>query len=159
MLVEPRILQVDAQQAAVIGIVVPRAGIHKVMAPGVAELMTAIAAQGIAPAGPIFSHHRTMDPNFFNFEIGVPVQTPVAPVGRVQMGQLPAATIARTIYRGGYEGLGPAWAEFEVWIKAAGRFPAASLWECYVSGPESGPDPSQWQTELNRPLYDLASAP
>jgi len=26
------------------------------------------------------------------------------------------------------------------------------LWEVYVAGPESGPDPATWRTELNRPL-------
>ncbi len=26
------------------------------------------------------------------------------------------------------------------------------LWECYAAGPESGPDPAKWRTELNRPL-------
>jgi hypothetical protein len=29
---------------------------------------------------------------------------------------------------------------------------AEDLWECYVSGPESGGDPSTWQTELNHML-------
>jgi hypothetical protein len=27
-----------------------------------------------------------------------------------------------------------------------------SLWECYLSGPESSLDPDKWLTELNRPL-------
>ena len=26
------------------------------------------------------------------------------------------------------------------------------LWECYLAGPESGPDPACWRTQLNRPL-------
>jgi hypothetical protein len=37
----------------------------------------------------------------------------VTPVGRVKAGQLPATTIARTIYHGDYDGLGAAWGEFE----------------------------------------------
>jgi effector-binding domain-containing protein len=88
----------------------------------------------------------------FDFEIGVPVKTPVSPVGRVQAGQLPAATVARTVYQGPYEGLGSAWEEFVAWIAAEGHTPAADLWECYVAGPESNPDPATWRTELNRPL-------
>ena len=67
-------------------------------------------------------------------------------------GQLPAATIARTVYHGPYEGLGAAWGEFGTWIKAEGLAPRADLWECYVAGPESSPDPSKWRTELHRPL-------
>jgi len=26
------------------------------------------------------------------------------------------------------------------------------LWERYLTGPESNPDPATWRTELNRPL-------
>jgi effector-binding domain-containing protein len=93
-----------------------------------------------------------MDPKIFDFEIGVPVAQPVTAAGRVQPGELPATTVARTVYRGPYQGLGDAWGEFGAWIAANGHTPAADLWECYVSGPESSPNPADWRTELNRPL-------
>jgi effector-binding domain-containing protein len=131
---------------------VPRAEIQRVMGPAIAEVMGAATAQGIGPAGPVFSHHFKMDPDVFDFEVGVPVNGPVSETGRVKASQLPAATVGRTSYRGPYEGLGAAWGEFCEWIAAEGREPAANLWECYVQGPESGPDPAAWQTELNRPL-------
>jgi effector-binding domain-containing protein len=70
----------------------------------------------------------------------------------VKPGQLPATTVARTVYHGDYEGLGAAWGEFGAWIKANGYTPAPNLWECYVAGPESNPDPATWRTELIRPL-------
>ena len=87
-----------------------------------------------------------------SFEVGSPLPAPVTHAGRVKPGELPAATVARTTYRGGYEGLGPAWGEFGEWIAANGHKPAESLWECYVAGPESSPNPANWRTELNRPL-------
>jgi effector-binding domain-containing protein len=122
------------------------------MGPGISEVMAAVAAQGIAPTGPWFTHHLRMDPAIFDFEICVPVSTPVAPVGRVKPGQLPAARVARTIYRGPYEGLGAAWGEFDAWIASQGLTPGPDLWEVYAVGPESSPDPADWRTELNRPL-------
>jgi effector-binding domain-containing protein len=70
----------------------------------------------------------------------------------VEAGQVPATRIARTVYTGPYQGLGQAWGEFERWIKAEGHTSAPDLWEWYVTGPESSPDPSAWRTELNRPL-------
>ncbi len=152
MLDQPQIVQTAAQRTAVIRLTIPRSEIQRVMGPGINEVMTAIAAQGIAPAGPVFSHHLRMDPDTFDFEIGVPVAAPIAAAGRVEAGQLPAATVARTSYRGPYEGLGAAWGEFIAWIAAEGHEPAPDLWECYVTGPESNPDPATWQTELNRPL-------
>jgi effector-binding domain-containing protein len=93
-----------------------------------------------------------MDPDIWDFEVGVPVSRPVSPAGRVEPGELPAATVARTVYHGSYEGLGAAWGEFFEWITARGHTPAADFWECYLAGPESGPDPAAWRTELNKPL-------
>jgi effector-binding domain-containing protein len=93
-----------------------------------------------------------MDPDTFDFEIGVPVTAPVTAAGRVQPGQLLATRVARTVFHGEYEGLGAAWGEFDAWIAAEGHTPGADLWECYVAGPESNPDPATWRTELNRPL-------
>jgi len=152
MLDKPRIEQTDVQLTAVIRLTIPRAEIQSVMGPALAEVMAAIGAQGIAPAGPVFSHHLRMDPDTFDFEVGVPVMAPVSTTGRVKASQLPAATVAQTVYHGPYEGLGSAWAEFVEWIVAEGHKPAPDLWECYVTGPESNPDPATWRTELNRPL-------
>lgn len=152
MLDKPQIVRTDAQLTAIIRLTIPRVEIRNVMGPGIAELMAAVAAQGIAPGGPVFSHHLRMDPDTFDFEIGVPVTAAVSPAGRVTASQLPAATVARTVYHGPYEGLGPAWAEFAAWIAAEGHTPAPDLWESYVAGPESNPDPATWRTELNRPL-------
>jgi effector-binding domain-containing protein len=93
-----------------------------------------------------------MDPEVFDFAAGVPVAKPVSSSGRVQPGQLPAARVARTIYHGPYEGLGAAWGEFNAWLAANGHAPEPDLWESYVAGPESSPNPAAWRTELNRPL-------
>lgn len=150
----PVIVQTRAQAVAVIHLTVPRAQIAKVMGPARAEVNAALAAQNIAPVGAWFSHHLRMDPAVFDFEIGVPVDAPLRACGRVFMGELPAARVARTVYRGPYEGLGAAWGEFMAWIARNGHRHAPDLWECYASGSESGADTAQWRTELNRPLLD-----
>ena len=46
------------------------------------------------------------------------------------------------VYHGDYEGLGPAWSEFDAWITAEGHTPGPGLWESYVADPESDLDPS-----------------
>ncbi len=152
MIDTPQVTQSTARHTAVIRFTIPRAEIQAVMGPGHAELMAAVAAQGVALTGPWFSHHLRMDPEIFDFEIGVPVATPISGAGRVEPGELPATTVARTVYHGGYEGLGDGWGELMAWIDAEGLTPADDLWECYVTGPESGPDPATWSTELVRPL-------
>ncbi len=152
MIDEPQIVQTAAQPAAVLHLTVPREEIRKVMGPGRGELMEALAAQGITPAGPWFSHHLRMDPRVFDFEIGVPVAAPFAAAGRVEPGQLPAVTAARTVYHGAYEGLGEAWAALDAWVAASGRTRRPDLWETYVVGPTATADPAAWRTELTRPL-------
>jgi effector-binding domain-containing protein len=152
MLSKPGIVETAEQLTAVIRLTIPRAEIRNVMGPGLGELRGAVAAQGIAPTGPWFTHHLKMDPATFDFEIGLPVAAPVAAAGRVRPGRLPAARVARAVYHGPYEGLGAAWGELGAWITAAGHTPAADLWEVYVAGPESSSDPANWRTELNRPL-------
>ncbi|MEJ7811746.1 MAG: GyrI-like domain-containing protein [Gemmatimonadaceae bacterium] len=152
MIEPPQITQTAGQLAAVIRLTIPRAEIRNVMGPGIGELMATVAAQGIGPAGPWFSHHLGMHPETFDFEIGVPVTAPVTASGRVTAGALPAATVARTVYHGGYEGLGAAWGDLDRWVSAQGHTVGPDLWESYVAGPESSSDPTTWRTELNRPL-------
>ena len=152
MLDEPRIVRTDPKLTAVIRLTIPRERIREVMGPAIGEVMATVAAQNIAPGGPVFSHHFKLDPDTFDFEVGVPVVSPVSASGRVKPGELREATVARTVYHGPYEGLGGAWGEFEAWLREHGHAPAEDLWECYVAGPESSSNPAEWRTELNRPL-------
>lgn len=152
MIDEPELIQTTEQMTAVIHLTVPRAQIGPFMDAAMRELGAALQAQGIAPAGPCFSYHFRRPSDTFDFEVGFPVATTITVTGRVKPGRLPAAQVVRTVYRGGYEGLGAGWGEFLAWIDARGLRTLDSLWECYVAGPESGPDPATWRTELNRPL-------
>ena len=38
------------------------------------------------------------------------------------------------------------------WIAGQGLATTGELWECYITGPEIGSDPSAWRTELYLPL-------
>ncbi len=152
MLETPQLAQTTEQLAAVIRLTIPREQIKQLMHPAIEEILATLAGQGIAPAGPLFTLHFRIDPAVFDLEVGVPVTQEVKASGRVKPGRLPAAKVIRAVYRGPYEGLAAAWGELMEWIKSNGHTPAAGAWESYVSGPESGPDPTQWRTELNRPV-------
>jgi len=84
----------------------------------------------------------------------MPVDKPVAAAGRVKPGKLGARRVARTVYHGGYEGLGQAWGELQDWIRSQGLKMAPDLWEVYTVGPEASADPTAWRTELSQPLLD-----
>jgi effector-binding domain-containing protein len=152
MIETPQIVHAPAQQVAILHIATPRAGMQQVMGPGIAEVMTAVREQGIGPTGPWFAHHLKMSPGAFDFDICVPVSSPVMAVGRVKPGQRPAIKVARTVYHGPYEGLGQAWAEFAQWMKDSGCKVTPDLYEAYLVGPEAGPDSANWRTELSQPV-------
>jgi effector-binding domain-containing protein len=154
MIESPQIIQTSDQLAAIIPITVPREQIMEVMMPGLNEIMAAVKAQGIGPAGVWFTHHLRIEPEIFDFEICVPVTAPVKPVGRVIPGVWPGMKVIRTVYHGSYEGMGDAWGEFESWIEAQDLKGTQDLWERYLVGPEVGPDGSLYRTELNRPLAE-----
>jgi effector-binding domain-containing protein len=153
--IEPlRILQTTSQLTASIPLRVLREEIRHVMGPGLAELKTAVAAQKVAVTGPWFTHHFRNPGEVFDFEICLPVATPVAPADRVKPGQWSAMKIVQTTYHGGYEGLGSAWGEFIGVIKAGGHKTAEGLYESYAIGPETSPDPATWRTVLSKELLE-----
>jgi effector-binding domain-containing protein len=154
MIDTPQIIQTEELLTAVIHLTVPRADISNVMGPAIAEIISTIATQGASINGPCFSYHRKRPSDIFDFEVGFPVNQPITADGRVKMSKLPAVKVIRTIYQGGYEGLGAAWGEFCKWIADEGLDAQESLWECYLTDPGSNPDSETWRTELNRPLTE-----
>lgn len=158
MIETPRINRTTPQLAAIVHLTIPRSQIRSVMGPGIGEVMAAVQEQGLSPTGPWFTHHLKMDPATFDFEICVPISAPVAAAGRVVCGEMPAVRVARAIYQGPYEGLGAAWGEFKDWLDANGHAAGPDLYECYLVGPESNPNPAEWRTELSQPLIGQVAA-
>lgn len=154
MIESPQIIQTEPRHYAYVHLTVPREEIRTVMGPGIREVFAAVAAQGITPPGPWFTHHLRRPNEFFDFEISVPVATEIAAAGRVKPGVWPSMRVAQTVYHGDYEGLPRAWGEFEEWIAIQELKGAEDLWERYVVNPDSAKNPADWRTELNRPLMD-----
>jgi effector-binding domain-containing protein len=154
MIEAPTIVHAPAQLAAIVHIETPRSKMQQVMGPGIGEVMAAVKAQGVGPTGPWFAHHLKMTPDAFDFDICVPVSSAVTAVGRVKPWERPALTMVRTVYHGPYEGLGAAWHELGTWTQTQGHTTAGDLYECYLVGPESSSDATQWRTELSRVVLD-----
>ncbi|MFO0590429.1 MAG: GyrI-like domain-containing protein [Polyangiaceae bacterium] len=152
MIERPEVVTTKHQLTAIIHLTIPKAAIQKEMGPAIQELYSVLREQGISPEGPWYSHHLAMSPDTWDFEVGVPTKTPVTPQGRVKPGDLRAATVARAVYHGGYDGLGAGWGELMSWISENKHTACGDLWEVYMKGPESTDDPAQYRTELNRPL-------
>jgi len=152
MIETPQVITMPQATTAYIHLRIPREEMSGVFGPTLEELFGALAAQDIPPAGPVFAHHLRMDPGVFDFELGVPVDEAPREEGRIEVGDRPEATVARTVYHGSYEGLPAAWGEFDAWMEAEGCVQAEDIWETYLVGPDSSSDPEDWRTELVRPL-------
>lgn len=152
MITPPQIVESPAQKIAFIAVKAPRGQIVQAMHAGLNELSTALRNQNVKPAGPWFTHHTRRPDETFDFRICFPIEAEVKPEGRVESGELASATVAQTVYSGGYEGLGGAWGELHTWIEANKQKTREDLWERYLVGPDASNDSSDWRTELNRPL-------
>ena len=154
MIETPEILHLEPQHYAAVHFAVPLAEIGRVMGPGVQQVYRALLAQGIEAAGPWFTHHYKRPNPDFDFEICVPVETPVEAAGEVYPGIWPAMRVARTVYHGDYSGLPGGWGEFTAWIAAQGLREAKDLWEVYTVNPDSEKNPANWRTQLNKPIAE-----
>ena len=153
MIDQPQIIDIGSARAtAVVRIHCPREELPCTMGRGVRELLDRLKAQGAQTMGPLFTHHLRGPTDSFDCEIGVAVNLPVHAAGRVRPGLWPVMRAARTLYRGHYEELPQAWLALRAWIAQQGLVTTGELWECYVTGPEMGSDPSTWRTELYLPL-------
>jgi effector-binding domain-containing protein len=150
MIEPPWITDTEAFHVAAIHLLIPREEIRHVMTPALDELAAVLDAQGVIPTGPWLTHHYEMKPEVFDFEVCMPVASPVASSGRVRASEIPASKVARTIYEGGYAGIGNAWRELDNWIRDQSLTPGPDRWERYLMDTAS-----QKRTELNRPLISL----
>ena len=154
----PRIVRTEPLQTARIHLAIPREEMTTAFGPAIHELLETLEAQGLAPAGPPLAHHHRITREAFDFDVCFPVQRTVKPAGRVQPGHLPATTCVRTVYAGPYEGLPEAWQQFDAWVASEGYECRGDLIERYLVGPEAGPDPAGWRTELSRPMTEAGAA-
>lgn len=152
MISPPVVITVPAQAAAIIALDIPMAEMQRAFAEGCQELYGTLAAQGLAPAGPLYAYHHRRPNQTFHFDLSVPINGTVAATGRVQPSLRPAGRVARTVYSGPYEGLAGAWGDFMAWIAEQGLQTTPQLWEAYVLGPMESSDVADWRTELTWPL-------
>jgi effector-binding domain-containing protein len=76
--------------------------------------------------------------------------------GRIKSGTLPGGEVVSTVHVGAYDHLPDAGAALAAWAEAHGRAATGPNWELYVTDPGVEPDPTQWKTEVIKPLAPCA---
>ena len=132
---EIELTQREAQPAAVVRGHVAPPGLPEFLQGAFGEVMRALAAQHLAPAGPPFGRYR-LTPDGFDVEAGFPTDREVAASGRVGPAGLPGGTVVTALHRGSYEGVGTTYEAVTAWVAGHGYQPVDDPWECYLDGPE-----------------------
>ncbi len=149
MITPPEVITTKEVITAAIPLLIPGRDMPKYMDPAIQEIISVMAAQGLQPAGPMFSYHHRRPSDTFDFEIGFPVSNAIKPEGRVINSKLPAVKVVRSVYQGPYEGLAQAWPALQKWVREKGHGESGNFWESYLNNPDEVKDPSEYRTELN----------
>ncbi|RYV51724.1 AraC family transcriptional regulator [Pengzhenrongella frigida] len=104
-----------------------------------------LARQGAAPAGPPIALYRGPVTDTVDVVAGFPVGRPLTPSSGLVAETLPSGSIVEAIHTGSYEDL-------SAWFREQGLTPSDEMWEEYLVGPDSEPDPSRWQTRIVYPV-------
>ena len=143
---------IEPQAAAVIRAEVPMAELTSVFDRGFREVMQAIEAQGVAPAGPPFGFYPRMPGETVAVVVGFPVAGPVTADGDVEPFELPGGRVVTGTHVGPYDTLSATYEELMAWTQAEGLTLGEGMWEIYTSDPSAEPDPATWRTNIVWPL-------
>lgn len=119
-----------------------------------AALFPVLGQHGITPVGPAFALYHRMPTDTATFEVGIPVDKPLADAVTTETGvvvepsQLPAGNVARISYFGPYDAISDGWGAFMYGITAAGKEAELPFWEFYVTEPSPEIDPATLRTDL-----------
>lgn len=129
-------VDLSEQHVAVVRAQVPHDGIGAFLGGAFGEVMAALAAQGVQPAGMPFCRYGHMGDGGWDVEAGFPVVRAAERSGRVEPSTLPAGPAAHVLHRGPYEAVAGAYDAAMAWIRETGGDVSGAPWEQYLDGPE-----------------------
>ena len=114
--------------------------------------MEAMQAQGVQPAAPPFGKYYGTPTAVVDVEAGFPVTAAIQAAGDVIPGSLPAGKVVEALHVGPYDTMESTYAEMQRYLADTGLTPSTVMWECYLSDPETEPDPATWRTQICWPV-------
>jgi effector-binding domain-containing protein len=111
-----------------------------------------LARQGAAPAGPPVALYRGAIADTVDVVAGFPVRRPLTPSSGLVAEMLPSGSIVETVHTGPYDAMSRTYDELSNWFATQGLTPSDEMWEEYLVGPDSEPDPDRWQTRIVFPV-------
>lgn len=150
--ISAEIVELEPQEAIAVRGDVPAADLPKFFERAFGEAAEAAAACGVQIVGPPFGFYPEMPTQTVAIEAGFPVSGPAESHGNAHRLVLPGGRAVQAMHVGPYETMERTYTELQAWMAAQGVEPAAGMWECYLSDPQSEPDPAQWRTRIVWPI-------
>jgi effector-binding domain-containing protein len=118
------------------------------------EVFGLAGQQGVRVAGPAFAIYHSADATEadVDLEVGIPVDEPIEPAGRVAATTIPGGLIATAVHCGAYRDVGPAYQALGEWVQEHGHETAGPPREVYLVGPDQVSDPGALRTEIVWPI-------
>ena len=149
---------VEPTQAAAISEVIDAADMASWWQGALGELHTGLRAQGLTPvtaggifAAELFTHERGRATMF------VPIDQPIAEVGRITQQVIPAAELATIVHEGAPAGIDRAYGALATYVTAHALSIDGPLREYYLVGPGKTIDQAEWRTEIGWPIFQTHS--
>ena len=129
-------VQLAEQHAAVVRGRVPTEQIAGFLGEAFGEVMGALGAQALTPAGPPFGLYSPPSDDGFEVLAGFPASGTVVATGRVVDWVMPGGAAVQTMHVGAYEDVVAAYQAIEAYLPEHGLVPAGPPWESYLDEPE-----------------------
>jgi effector-binding domain-containing protein len=149
---EPALVHCTEQPTAVIREKVAMNALTEFFGRAFGTVVEEAQRQNVQLAGPPFALYRGMPADTVDVEAGFPIAGSLSDAGTVVTGTLPETDACEAVHTGPYDTLGETYAAVQDHIRAAGKNPSGAMWEFYLNGPSTEPDPLKWQTRVVWPL-------
>jgi DNA-binding transcriptional MerR regulator len=151
------IQQLPAEHVVALGVGGSDGEIPGLLRQAILDLRAYVIFIGQRPTGPPGSIFPSFDGSVQNharteLEVFLPVDQSVSGAGPILTKQLPSAAVATIRYVGPYTLLSRCYRALLEWIEGHGHRAAGPLREIYWAGPESGIDPTMYETQVVWPV-------
>ncbi len=121
--------------------------------PAFGQVMAAMSAEGLLPAGPPFARYTRVEglPTTFDIEAGFPCAQPITERAgaAVRPSSLPGGAVAVVVHVGPYDAMTSTYQDLEQWVAEHDLVADGAPWECYLTEPAG--NPAGWRTEIVQP--------
>jgi effector-binding domain-containing protein len=112
----------------------------------------ALGEAGTFPSGPPVAIYYGDPTDTVDVAAGFPFAGSITPPEGTAVVDLPAGRAVEAIHVGPYDELAKTYDTVAEWMQQEHVTPSSVMWEEYLAGPDTDPDPSTWRTRIVYPI-------